>query len=239
MEHTTTRELISFRKEIKYVIPLKTALSVKSRLDNVLSKDAYCAKGFYSVRSLYFDSVNNIDYSEKVAGIDVRKKIRLRIYNGDASLCKLEIKQKNGDLQHKHSFIISADDAKELSLGNYSVLKKYFHDTRTSIEAYAVMAQGCYRPVVQIEYDRIAYKYPMYDTRITLDMNVRSSETNMNLFAPDISYTPVTRQDVVLEIKYNGKLMGFISDLFGSFNLTQESYSKYCSGRKVYCDFNY
>lgn len=238
MKYTTANELTSFRKEIKYVIPLEMALSVKSRLDNILSRDAYCAEGFYSVRSLYFDSVNNIDFSEKVAGIDVRKKIRLRIYNNDASLCKLEIKQKNGDLQHKRSFIISADDAKELSLGNYNVLKNYFNNARTSIEAYAIMVQGCYRPVVQIEYDRIAYKYPMYDTRVTLDMNICSSETNMNLFSPDISYTPVTCEDVVLEIKYSGKLMGFISDMLGGFDMTQESYSKYCSGRRVYCDFN-
>ena len=237
MKNTIYKELFTRRKEIKYVIPMEKAIKMKSHLDIVLQKDVYCTEAPYSVRSLYFESIHSTDFSEKVDGIDVRKKVRLRIYNGDASLCKLEIKQKNGDLQCKHSFIISAHDAKELAHGNYGVLRNYFHNTGTSIDVYAIMLQGCYRPVVQIEYDRIAYKYPMYDTRITLDMNIRSSETNMDIFAPKIQYTPILHDAVVLEIKYNGRLMGFISDTLNQFDLTQGSYSKYCAGRKVYYDF--
>ena len=239
MEQTVSRELVSLRKEIKYIVPLNKALALKSGLDNFLPRDDYCLDGAYSVRSLYFDSINNLDYSEKLAGIDIRKKIRARIYNGDSSLCKLEIKQKNDIWQQKHSFIIAENDVRELSSGNYSVLKSYFHDVETSVKAYSIMLQGRYKPVVQIEYDRIAYKYPMYDTRITLDMNVRASESNMDIFASAVNYIPVMCENVVLEIKYSGKLMGFISDMLGKFNLTQSSYSKYCMGRRIYYDFNY
>lgn len=237
MKKTIYRELFTLRKEIKYIIPLEKTIDIKSHLNNVLQKDIYCAENPYSVRSLYFESINDTDFSEKISGIDIRKKVRLRIYNGDNSLCKLEIKQKNGDLQLKHSFIISAHDAEKLAQGNYDVLRNYFHTTDISIKAYAIMVQGCYRPVVQVEYDRIAYRYPMYDTRITLDMNIRSSETNLNLFAPVVHYTPLMRENAVLEIKYNGKLMGFITDILNQFDLTQSSYSKYCAGRKVYYDF--
>lgn len=237
MAHTINEELFTLRKEIKYVIPTEKAIAIRSRLDKILPKDEHCTSGFYSVRSLYFESVNDTDFSEKVDGIDIRKKVRLRIYNGDDSLCKLEIKQKNGDLQRKHSFTISTDDARELSRGNYGMLRNYFHDTQTSIDVYAIMSQGCYRPVVQIEYDRIAYRYPMYDTRITLDMNTRSSETNMDIFSSEIRYTPIMRESTVLEIKYSGRLMGFISDILSQYDLTQGSYSKYCAGRKVYYDF--
>ena len=239
MGQAINRELVSLRKEIKYIVPLNKALAVKSRLDNLLPRDDYCLDGAYSVRSLYFDSVNNLDYSGKLAGIDIRKKVRARIYNGSASVCKLEIKQKKDIWQQKHSFIISEDDVRELSLGNYGVLKSYFNDFKTSVKAYGIMMQGRYKPVVQIEYDRIAYKYPMYDTRITLDMDVRSSETNMDIFASGIHYVPIMDENAVLEVKYSGKLMGFISDMLSQFNLTQSSYSKYCMGRKIYCDFNY
>lgn len=239
MEDKTNTEFITLRKEIKYVVPIKKALAIKSHLDNLLQRDAYCVNGAYSVRSLYFESIDDIDFSEKIAGINVRKKVRARIYNQDASLCKLELKQKYGDLQQKDSFIISAGDVKELSRGNISVLKNYFQDTKISLKAYTIMSQGCYRPVVQIEYERFAYRYPMYDTRVTLDMNIRSSETNMDIFSPDINYTSLMPGKVVLEVKYNEKIMGFISDTLSQFALTQESYSKYCSGRKVYCDFIY
>ena len=101
------------------------------------------------------------------------------------------------------------------------------------------MAQGLYRPVVQIAYDRLAYKYPMYDTRVTLDMNVRSSESNMDIFSQDVQYTPILRENVVLEVKYSGKPMGFLSALLSQFHLTQGAYSKYCAGRPVYYDFDY
>lgn len=233
------KELNSLRKEIKYVIPLGKALAVRDRLDKVLPRDSHCVNGPYSVRSLYFDSVNHIDFAEKLAGVVDRKKVRLRIYDGDASLCKLEIKQKTDDRQQKLSLIVSEADARELSRGNIRVLQKYFDSSETALKAYGIMAQGQYRPVVQIEYDRLAYRYPMYDTRVTLDMNVRSSESNMDLFAPDVRYTPVMRENVVLEVKYSGKLMGFLSAVFAQFHLTQGTYSKYCAGRLAYYDFNY
>jgi hypothetical protein len=165
--------------------------------------------------------------------------VRLRIYDKDASLCKLEIKQKTDDRQQKLSLVVSASDAAQLSHGNIKVLRKYFDSSRTSLMAYGIMAQGLYRPVAQIAYDRLAYKYPMYDTRVTLDMNVRSSESNMDIFSQNVCYTPILRENAVLEVKYSGKLMGFLSALFSQFHLTQGSYSKYCSGRPVFYDFNY
>ncbi len=233
------RELYSLRKEIKYIVPLGKALAIGEQLDRLLQRDEHCADGPYLVRSLYFDSVNQIDFAQKLAGVLDRKKVRLRIYDGDASLCKLEIKQKTDDRQQKLSLLVSPSDAAQLSRGNIKVLQNYFDDSPTSLKAYGIMAQGLYRPVAQIAYDRLAYKYPMYDTRITLDMNVRSSESNLDLFSPDVCYTPIMRESAVLEVKYSGKLMGFLSALFAQFHLTQGAYSKYCAGRPIFYDFNY
>lgn len=233
------RELYSLRKEIKYIVPLGKALAIRERLDRLLQRDEHCADGPYLVRSLYFDSLNQLDFAEKLAGVKDRKKVRLRIYGEDMSLCKLEIKQKTDDRQQKLSLIVSTSDAVALSHGNIKVLQNYFEDSQTSLKAYGIMAQGQYRPVAQIAYDRLAYTYPMYDTRITLDMNVRSSESNLDIFAPEVHYTPILREDVVLEVKYSGKMMGFLSALLAQFHLTQGAYSKYCAGRPVYYDFNY
>lgn len=232
-------EFLALRREIKYVVPLGKALRIKECLDSLLPRDGHCAGGPYSVRSLYFETVNNMDFADKLSGVGVRKKVRARIYDGDASLCKLELKEKNGDSQSKQSFLIAKEDVANLSRGDYSVLKNYFRDAKTSIKAYSIMAQGRYRPAVLIEYDRLAYKYPMYDTRITLDMNIRSSESNLDLFSQDVQYTPVLYENVVLEIKYSGKFMGFLSDALCQFDLTQSAYSKYCSGRRNFYDFNY
>ena len=92
-----------FRNEKKYLIPYSTALSIRGKLDGILFRDSHSKTSGYVVRSLYFDSVNNIDYMTKLAGVERRKKIRMRIYSSDAKECKLELKQKDGDLQHKVS----------------------------------------------------------------------------------------------------------------------------------------
>lgn len=233
------REITALRKEIKYIVPISEIYALKRCLDNILRKDSHCVEDTYSVRSLYFESVNNIDYADKMAGIDVRKKVRLRIYNGDDSLCKLELKQKNGEWQHKQSLILSKDEAEELTMGHYETLTKYFDNSGTAIKVYNIMRMGCYRPVVAIEYDRLAYQYPLYDTRITLDMNIRATESDPDIFSPWDNDIPVMYEEAVLEIKHSGQSMGFVNAALSQFDLTQSSYSKYCSGRKVYCDFNY
>ena len=232
-------EFFSSRKEIKYIVPLTKAILIKNSLNSLLMRDSNCTEGAYSVRSLYFDSVNNIDFSEKIAGVSHRKKIRIRIYDGDGSLCKLEIKEKHDDRQYKQSIEICAADVKALTHGNYSVLKKYFHDTAFGLKIYSIMEQGLYRPVVLMEYDRFAYRYPMYETRITIDSNIRATESNMDIFASEINYNPILYENVVLEIKYSGKIMGFVSEVLAQFHLTQGAYSKYCAGRGFYYDFNY
>ena len=46
------------------------------------------------------------------------------------------------------------------------------------------MALNLYRPAVIIEYDRLAFTYDLFSTRITLDSNVRSSELVLDLYQP-------------------------------------------------------
>lgn len=227
-----------YRRENKYILPSSDISNLKFCLDKVLQRDKHSIKNSYVVRSLYFDSLNNIDFDTKLAGVEVRKKIRLRTYDSKHDKCKLELKQKKGDLQHKISIWISKEDAKELINKNYSVLLKY-SDNEDAILFYTTMASGCYTPVALIEYDRIAYTYPLNNTRITIDMNVRSNESNFDLFAENPIYNYVIGNDIILEVKYDGQLLKFISNLLNKYNLNRISVSKYCFGRKVFYDFDY
>lgn len=232
-------ELSVFRSENKYEISFTEALKIRKRLDRVMHLDSHSTGGGYAVRSLYFDSLNNYDFNTKLAGTELRKKIRLRVYSPHDKTVKLEVKQKNGDLQHKVSLIISREDAQSLIRGDVSVLVKYFETSKNAAYVYKLMMLGCYRPVALIEYDRIAYTYPHYDTRLTFDMHVRSSECCFDLFAENPIYTHIMDDRVVMEVKYNEVLMGFISKALKPFNLTRSAYSKYTVGRKVFYDFYY
>ena len=110
-----------FRNENKYIISKYKMSNIKNDLNVILKKDLYSNNKSYKVRSLYFDSINNIDFNTKLAGTLDRKKIRIRSYDVNDKKCKLEMKKKHGDLSNKISVWINKDDVNELIKGNYKV----------------------------------------------------------------------------------------------------------------------
>ncbi len=228
-----------FRTEQKYYISKTASANLRRELDQILTRDEHSSKDGYMVRSLYFDTINNRDYMTKMDGDESRYKIRIRVYSHDSQSCKLEVKKKDDDLESKISIWIDKSDAEELARLNYSVLTKYFSQSQDAVYLYTLLQRGVYRPVVLTEYDRLAYIYPLFDTRITLDSGLKSSESNFDLFCEDPGYTKLLNEKDILEIKYNEKLVRFISDIMKKYNLTRCSASKYCISRKVFCDFNF
>ena len=146
-------ELKTFRHEQKYVIPYYEMLNLRKKFNDLLRIDR--SPNGYMVRSLYFDSVNDEDYYDKLGGESNRKKIRLRIYDTKKDYVKLEIKAKHDVHQLKESIVIDKKTAKELINGNYRVLLDM--NSETALKIYTIMTKGYYRPKVIIEYDRIAY----------------------------------------------------------------------------------
>ena len=226
-----------FRSELKYVLPAAKISNLKFELSKLLSSDTHSSNGEYPVRSLYFDSINDIDFNTKMAGTEVRKKVRMRAYEGNNETCKIELKNKNGDSQHKISMWITREDAQKLIDLDYSVLLNYADKDTAALLFYKTMQLGCYKPVVMIEYTRAAYTSPINDTRITFDSNVRSSECDFDLFSDNPNYTQVIDETIV-EVKYNGKLLNSIQKVLSKYSLNQVSVSKYCFGRKNFYYFN-
>jgi len=227
-------ELVVFRNEIKYQISFAKALSVQSELQRVMSIDQNSKNGKYNIRSLYFDSINDGDYLSKFDGIENRKKIRARIYDGKKDFCKLELKQKFGNNQLKESMAISCDDVIKLCKNEHNTLIRYFETTEIAKKIYKYMVNGAYRPATIIEYDRIAFKYPYGDVRVTIDKNIKARINNLDLFDNKMIMFPLLSDSVILEVKYNGGLPGFISSILTKYNLVEVSYSKYALGRAMF-----
>ena len=221
------------RRELKYAIDYETSLILQNELECLLQPDTYSqsANGYYTVRSLYFDSWNNKDYKEKFAGIERRKKIRLRIYNTDQQNAKLEIKKKEGVYQKKDSLVISRTEAEQFIQGEYYRLLDMGEET--AYRLYCDMVLGVYRPAAIIEYERRAYVYPAFDTRITFDRNVKSCETFFNIYSNDITFVPVFTDKVILEVKFNGVLLESIKRVLAKYNLSNVSVGKYALGRPL------
>ena len=222
-------ELKTFRHEQKYVIPYYEMLSLRSKFNDLLTIDR--DSNGYMVRSLYFDSVDDEDYYDKLGGETIRKKIRLRIYDTVKDYVKLEIKAKYDNNQLKESIVINRKMAKELIKGNYGVLLDI--GTETAKKIYTIMSEGYYRPKVIIEYDRIAY-LTTTTTRITFDFNVKRSYDFDNFFSDNINYFNVTDgKDIILEVKYDRFLEPYISKILDNKVSRYQSVSKYIMGRNV------
>lgn len=219
------------RSEMKYWISYRDSLLLQAELEKLLMPDKYSQDGFYRVKSLYFDTANQKDYLDKLDGIEDRKKIRMRIYDESGDVVKLECKRKSGTLQQKEGILLSREDAVRCMDGDYGVLLDYPEELARRL--YCDMTLGCYRPAVVIEYDRCAYIYGEYNTRITIDRHVRSSELTLDLFDRDPSWVHTVEDAAILEVKYNEKLIEPIKKILAKYHLTNVAVSKYAGGRPV------
>lgn len=224
---------IVYRHEYKYILDAATAIKLYQDLRVYLKPDPFSSAGAYRVKSLYFDSLHNTDFYSKLSGDSVRKKIRLRIYDEADAFAKLELKAKEEGLQYKSSIRIPREDSSPICDGNFASILSYDSDKAYTI--WSIMSLGAYRPSVLIEYDRFAFIYPEFDTRITFDHHIKSSETDFRLWEANNLYQPVIPDKVVLEVKFNQHLTVFIQDILSHYHLNQVSVSKYCNSRLLYC----
>lgn len=219
------------REEKKYLVSVEEFLKKCHYLDQFLIQDIHNGTHGYSIRSLYFDTVYDKDYFEKQAGVETRKKIRLRIYDTSSAVAMLEMKQKQGANQLKRSLRITRSDAESLISGHYHVLLKYKEPF--AAECYGLMEVQCYRPKTIVEYNRKAFVAKENKIRITFDNTIVSTESSFDLFSERLNMNPVlSLYDVILEVKYNGFLLGYIKDMLASIDKSELSVSKYVLARQ-------
>lgn len=220
------------RKEKKYLINSIQVNKLSMMLANVLHEDEHNKNDGYSIRSLYFDSIDDRDYQDKEDGVEVRRKIRLRCYGSNAEYAMLEMKQKQGDNQKKRSLKMEKEDAKELIRGNYGILLKYSNPFAS--ECYALMNMECYKPKAVVEYKRKAYIAKENNIRITIDSNIIATESCFDIFSDNLLQNSVYNPYLaVLEVKYNGFLLSYIKDVINNCNEIQTSVSKYILSRTI------
>ncbi len=220
------------RKEVKYLLNLPDRLFLLGALDQMLTPDAYGGYNGYTVRSVYFDSIANDDYWDKKNHADEKKRIRVRVYHPEDQTAKFELKRKSYGRELKESVIITREDAQRLLKQDYSVLLHY--DNSTARYAYELMCSRSYRPVSLIEYDRRAYTHPHFNTRVTMDNNLRYCEFCYDLFSTHLNFQAAMPKDqTILEIKYDRYLFRQIQDALSQCDLTQKPPSKFGSSRNI------
>ncbi len=221
-----------YRKELKYLIDPMEMVRMKSVLDKIMSSDSHNGVNGYRVRSLYFDTLLDSDFEEKLAGYDSRQKIRIRVYDGNSQVYKLELKAKEKDMQRKISLLLSREETESMMRADYSFLLDRPEKPASSL--YIKLIMHSYRPKCIVEYDRYAYIRNTNNIRITFDMNLRATESNLNLLDENLILYPVCRPgEITMEVKYDKFLFSFIKNAIKQIDRTQISNSKYCKARKI------
>ena len=177
------------RQEKKYAINAADGAALRQRLGPVMLGDAHNGAQGYVIRSLYFDTPDDQDFQDKVDGLELRRKIRLRTYSPQSDFAMLEMKQKQGPYQRKRSLRLAREDAQRLCRGDYRPLQNMADPF--AAECYGLMHCRCYRPRAVVEYRRQAYIARENHIRITLDSQIAATESRCDLFDARLPLYPV------------------------------------------------
>ena len=217
---------MQFRHEYKHEINYADYLMIRSRLNAVMKKDPHVSeKGYYQIRSLYFDNSSDRILLEKLNGLNEREKFRIRCYDGDYDFFRVEKKVKRGNLGYKVSASISREQVEKMLRGDISWMMS--SQEALLVELYTKMKTQGLRPKTIVDYTREPFVYAAGNVRVTLDYNIRTSIFSRDMLLDDVPTVPANAGTIILEVKYDNFLPDFIRDAVQLRYRSQTSFSKY------------
>ncbi len=214
------------RFEFKYMISYIDYLKVIDAIKLMFNHDCHGDKDYYNVTSIYLDDLVFSGASDKAFGNQFHKKYRIRYYN-DASLKRLELKEKTGEVSVKYSTVINKEQFHGIIHQDLEILEKYFEDDL--IRKFSLdMLKNYLTPTCFIQYNREAYMDDTNNLRITFDHDLcteRYSDEDI-----DIDYKLLKDTMLIMEVKYQDYLPRIVKDLLKIINPNQLAYSKYFMG---------
>jgi SPX domain protein involved in polyphosphate accumulation len=215
-----------YRNELKYFINAHQKNVTANKLDAVCRRDSFSdADGGYVISSLYFDDYRQSAFFDKLSGISDRKKFRIRVYNHQPDVIKLERKNKRGHVIEKSHVPLLKEEYDALVRGDAGFLKRIDH--AVAQEFYLHHRIRNLRPRVVVEYRREAFMYPYGDVRITLDGLLRAGVFQDDLFSNGYLAPAIPPGQFILEVKYTGYFPDVIRHIIQTDNLQWQSISKY------------
>lgn len=220
---------MNFRNEVKFEISSFDMITLRSQLSAVMQHDKYAVNGSYEISSLYFDNLYDTALKEKINGISVREKFRIRIYNNDQDFIKLERKYKNNSLGNKTSVILSRKQAEDIISGNISFLAESNDEVFNSF--YVSLRQNMLIPKVIVSYSREPFVFKPGNVRVTLDYNLRTSNEVTRFFDSSRIDIPAKYSPNIMEVKWDNYLPDVIKDIIRLEYGYSNAFSKYASSR--------
>ncbi|MBQ9411906.1 MAG: polyphosphate polymerase domain-containing protein [Oscillospiraceae bacterium] len=220
---------MQYRHEWKHELNYLDLLSIRSRLRAVAQPDPHAADGKYLIRSLYFDNLNDKALREKLDGVNMREKFRIRYYNGDPSLVRLEKKSKLNGLCAKLSNPLTAEEAQRIVDGQLG----WMLDSGRPLvqELYCKMRCQGLRPKTIVDYTREPFVYAPGNVRVTFDYDIRTGLRATDFLDPNCVTVPAGDAPILLEVKWDEFLPSVIRDAVQMPGRHVTAFSKYAQCR--------
>ena len=220
---------MQFRHEVKHEISNHDMLILRQRLRAVMKPDAHAVNGRYEIRSLYFDSLDDKALREKLDGVNVREKYRIRLYNNDPSVIHLERKFKQGSLGYKTSVSLTPEQAQAITDGNIEWMSSSTDEVILGFYT-RIRNEGLAAKVI-VDYTREPFIYTPGNVRVTLDYNIRTGMSCKDFLNPACVTVPVKDSPCILEVKWDNFLPDVIRDAVQLDGRKSAAYSKYAASR--------
>lgn len=218
-----------FRHEWKHVLNYADLLTLRHRLGAVMERDPHAIDGKYHIRSLYFDNPDDKALREKIDGVNIREKFRIRLYNRDTSLIKLEKKSKRNGLGTKYSASLTEEEAQKIVDGDLDWMMA--SDQALVQELYCKMRYQRLEPKTIVDYTREPFIFRPGNVRVTLDYDIRTGQERTDFLDPEVVTIPAGDAPILVEVKWDEFLPTIIRDAVTLPDRRVGSFSKYAQCR--------
>jgi len=220
---------LQFRHEVKHEISRFDMLILRQRLRMVMKPDNHAVNGRYEIRSLYFDNLADKALREKLDGVNIREKYRIRLYNNDPSIIRLERKFKHGGLGYKESAILTPEQANAIAKGDVEWMS--YSTDEVILGFYTRIRHEGLSAKVIVDYTREPFVFAPGNVRVTLDYDIRTSMWGTDFLNPDCVTIPVKDSPCILEMKWDNYLPDIIRDAVLLESRRSTAFSKYAISR--------
>jgi len=227
------------RLEYKYLVPISLADSIREDMRPYVAMDQFAEKQNakeYTVRSVYYDTPRFDCYSEKIEGLKVRKKFRIRGYDipDKNSVVFLEIKRKYNNFIDKDRAPFLWKNMDEFFL--YRDLDQHIISVSGNGKEKGDAGKFLYhyysralQPTVLVIYDREAFFGKFNKSlRFTFDKNIRSTLfPSLDMLYEEEQIKYAMPKYFIFEVKFYSGLPSWIQSIIKRYQLPRMALSKY------------
>ena len=211
------------RREQKYLLTAAQNQALEALMVQHMKPEKYWKS---DIRNIYFDTPDRRMIRHSLEKPIYKEKLRLRCY-GPADNRKevfLELKKKYKGIVYKRRISMALEDA-----------VAYMADPEQKLDAGQIGREIDYvkkfypglQPAMYLSYDRLAWKCPGSDLRITVDRNIRFRTDPLDLTVPPSGEQLLEPGQYLMEVKTAGAMPLWLTAFLSQQQIRKTSFSKY------------